>query len=73
MSRIIHRIVNGVAEVMASPMTLGSQMRGSGFDMKRSLVKKARMYDHAPNYDQSGNVTEAFKVRSLRKDIKNAK
>ena len=72
MGKIVSRIVNGVSDVISGPSRVRHEWRGSKFDYKRKIVRDARNYDNAPNYDEKGNITDAFKVRQLRKDIKNA-
>lgn len=72
MGKILHRVINGVAEVLATPSKIKHESRGIRYDAYRKTVTTARGYDNAPNYDERGNVTEAFKSRSLRKDIKKA-
>ena len=39
-------------------------------DSDLNTVKEARKYDNAPNRNSDGSVTDAFKVRSMRNEVK---
>lgn len=44
--------------------------RGNKAQKDTETIKRARSYDNAPNFDDSGNVTDAFKARSLSDEVK---
>lgn len=39
-------------------------------DSDVATIKRARSYDNAPNFNNDGSVSDAFKARSLAQDVK---
>lgn len=59
-------ITGPVSSIIAGVSSIGDKMRKRRYDKTLSVVREARKYDNAPNFDGSGKITDAFKVRSVR-------
>jgi hypothetical protein len=56
--------------IIASPKIIKSKMsiKKGAKDLK--TIERARAYDNAPNFNSKGKPTDAYKARSLAKDVK---
>jgi len=64
------KIIDVTSDVLSAPARLKARktMRQADSDVK--ILKEARAYDNAPNFNDDGSVTDAFKVRSLARGVK---
>ena len=66
----MRKILNFVGGVLASPSVLASKIRAKRSDRDFKILRYARNYDEAPNYDSRGRPTDAFKARSLADEVR---
>lgn len=59
-----------VGSLMSAPSRAISSLRGRRADSARKVLKTARAYDNAPNFDDKGQPTNAFKTRVLADKIR---
>ena len=59
-----------VGSVMSAPSRKYQGASGARYDSQREVLKKARAYDNAPNFNDDGSVTDAYKMRSAAKAIR---
>ena len=74
MKKIIKRYKDKIQDVastiMASPSILTSKMKQDRADRETTILKEARMYDNAPDFDDNGKPSDAFKTRVMAREIK---
>lgn len=65
MGRIKGAVIDKASDVMSAPARAyyGLKSRRSASDAK--VLRQARAYDNAPNFDDKGMPTDAFKTRSV--------
>lgn len=51
--------------ILASPVTIPGKIKAKRMDRDIATLKRARAYDNAPDHDEQGNPTDAFKARSM--------
>lgn len=54
------------ADAISGALNIPRSLKDAKVKQTLGAVRQARKYDNAPNYDGSGEVTDAFKVRSVR-------
>lgn len=63
-------VTDKVATVMAAPAIIKSKISQSRSGSNARILKEANSYKGAPDYDGSGKITDAFKVRSVAEGVK---
>lgn len=63
------RVKKAVGSALGSVMSYPSNRRGAAADADRQTLKEANKWDGAPNFNEDGSVTDAFKVRSAARDV----
>lgn len=68
-SKLGKKVVDVTSDVLSAPKRayLGVQTAKNNADTK--VLKSARAYNNAPDWNEDGTPTDAFKTRSLAKDI----
>ena len=58
------------ASALSAPQRVKSMMVSSRADSDVRVIKRARAFDDAPNFNLDGSVTDAFKARSVSWGVK---
>lgn len=72
---VLKKILNKGKDVASTALSyavtnrIASEARTRKADSLTKLVKQARSYDGAPNFNDDGSVTDAFKVRSVKDGV----
>lgn len=69
-SALKRKTTDAASDILSGPTRFRQSIRKRGFDMDRAKLIRARSYDNAPDYDETGNITDAFKARALAKDVR---
>lgn len=64
------KVISTTADVLSAIPRAQQAARGARYDTARKTLVEARKYDNAPNFNDNGSVTDAFKIRSMAKDIR---
>ena len=63
-------VVDKVSTVMAAPTVIKSKMSRTKSGINADVLRQANMYKGAPDRDSNGNMSDAFKVRSVAEGVK---
>lgn len=69
-SRIGRSIVDKTSDVLAYPKVRKAKKIIEQSTKDFNILRRARNYDNAPDFDEQGQVTDAFKTRSLARDVR---
>jgi len=62
-------VINATANLISAPAQIKAAMAQSQANSDVATIKRARSYDNAPNFNNDGTVSDAFKARSLANDV----
>lgn len=58
------------ANIISAPAQIRAKRSMRQADSDVATLKRARSYDNAPNHNNDGTLSDAFKARSLAQDVK---
>lgn len=64
------KVIGVTSDILSAPARMKANRVIKQADSDVKILKEARAYDNAPNFNDDGSVTDAFKVRSLASDVK---
>lgn len=67
---IRNKIVGTTSDVLSAPTRAFYGYKRMKADSDFNTLKRAKSYNNAPDYNPNGSVTDAFKARSLARDVK---
>lgn len=70
LKRFKDKTVDVTSDVISAPSRLKSNFKMKRAESDSKILQEAKKYDKAPDLDDTGAVTDAFKTRSLARDIK---
>lgn len=65
------RITDRVSDVLSAPARIKSALKQRRSKIDYLRIKRARSYGNAPDFNEDGTVSDAFKARSLSREVKN--
>jgi len=63
-------VINATANVLSAPAQLNAKRNMLRADADTKALKTARSYDNAPDFNDDGSVTDAFKARMVAEEVK---
>ena len=70
LSNIGKKVVGVASNVISAPQQFGAWKAKNRADSDVNILKKARGYDNAPDWNKDGSLSDAQKMRSAAKDVK---
>lgn len=64
------KVTGAVGSALSIPSRVKYGLKGQRASSAANVLKQARKYDNAANFDSSGMPTDAFKVRSVAQGIR---
>lgn len=68
--QMMRGVINTASKVMSAPHRAYYGLKKSRAESEAKVLREAKMYDNAPNFDEKGNPTNAYKARFMAKMIK---
>lgn len=69
-SKVKSNIIDKASDILSAPSRIASSIRKSASDSDYKVLKAAQGYKGAPNFNDDGSVTGAFKTRSVASGIR---
>lgn len=70
LSKAKNQVINTTADIISIPTKLKARKIMKQADSDVKILKLARSYDNAPDKNDDGTFTDAYKARSLARDVK---
>lgn len=64
------KVIDKTANVISAPSRLKSKLKQKRAESDYKVLKGARSYKGAPNFDDEGRPTDAFKMRTMADAVK---
>ena len=64
------KVTGAVGSALSLPSRIKEGRRGARYDSDRKVLQTAKAYDNAPNFNDDGSITDAYKTRFMAKVIR---